>query len=70
VKQLRSYLTGAVLVYGSLPDGEACGIKRIAAQVHLVAVVVTIAVGIWGGGIRPDGGFVGIRQTIIVAIDA
>jgi hypothetical protein len=67
---LRSNMLGAVLVHRSLPDGEAGGIKRIGAQVHLVAVVIAIAVGIRRGGVRAESGFVCVREAVIVGIDA
>src|SRR5215207_5262619 len=53
-----------------LLDGEARRIKRIGAEVHLVAVVVTISVSVGAGGIGSDGGFVGIREAVDVAVEA
>jgi hypothetical protein len=63
-------MIGAVLIHRSLPDREAGRIKRIGAQVHLVAVVIAIAVSIRGGGVRAESAFVGIREAVIVTIDA
>ena len=58
-------MTGAARVRRSLPDGDACGIKGIGAQVHFVAVVVAIAVGIRAVRVCADDGFVGIREPVI-----
>src|ERR687896_354742 len=54
----------------SLNDGIAHRIKGTGAEIHLVAVVVPITVSIGVCGISPDGGFVGIRQPVGIAIKA
>src|SRR5215213_5978232 len=53
-----------------LLDREARRIKRIGAEVHLVAVVVTVSVSVGAGGISSDSGFVGIREAVDVAVEA
>jgi hypothetical protein len=53
----------------SLPDRVARGIEGIGVQVYFVTVVVAIAVGVRGGGVRADARLVGIGEAVIVAID-
>src|SRR5215207_2108040 len=53
----------------SLLDREARGIEGIGTQVHLVAVVVAIAVGVRGAGVRANSGFISVGEPVIVAVD-
>src|SRR5215213_11403771 len=66
----RHPVCAAIALLQTLPSGKTGGIEGIGAQVHLVAVVVAIAVTIWVGRVRAEGGFVGIREAVGVAVDA
>src|SRR5215207_5561701 len=54
---------------GRLRRRETRGIEWIGSQVHLVAVVVAITVGIGVVRVRPHGRLIDVRQAVTIAVD-